>query len=221
MYAINDSSVTSTSVNTRRRVSTVEAVGARAVMALSCAYYVVGTMGLLTPESIEQRSATSIWGLNYNHPSRSAHSVKDLEATIAPTPAEDIARIRAVLKPAVLELANLFGVSRQAVYDWQGGAQPSPQVAEKLSALARAAHVFETSGVAVNSQTLRRRVAGGSTLLDAVMNGADAVQVAELFVQTLKREGSQQQQLSRRFAGRTTIPIAADEYGAPQLSDLT
>jgi DNA-binding transcriptional regulator YiaG len=220
MYATNNSSVPSTPL-ARRRVPSVEVVSATAVMALSCAYYVVGTMGLLTPEAIEKRSATSIMGLSYKHHDRRENLAADVETTIEPTPAEDISRIRSVLKPGVLELANLFGVSRQAVYDWQSGAQPSAQVAQKLAALARAAGVFETSGVSVNVQTLRRRVAGGKTLLEAVMKGDDAVQVAESFVGTLKREAFQQQELSRRLAGRKAPSTDTDDYAVPHLSDLT
>ncbi|MGH8545702.1 MAG: hypothetical protein ACREX3_19185, partial [Gammaproteobacteria bacterium] len=40
---------------------------------------------------------------------------------IVRTPAENLARIREILKPTITELAHLFGVSRQAVYDWQAG----------------------------------------------------------------------------------------------------
>lgn len=220
MYATNDSLIAPAPA-VRRRVPSVEVVSATAVMALSCAYYVIGTMGLLTPEAVYQRSATSILGLGYKHQDIGSHSVGPDVTTIEPTPGEDIALIRKILKPGVLELANLFGVSRQAVYGWVGGTQPSQDVAARLAALARAARLFEASGIDVNAQTLRRKVAGGGTLVDAVMRGSDAVKVAESFVETLKREASQQQRLNRRFAGREVPPTGTDDFIVPRLSEST
>lgn len=201
-------------------VSAVEAVGVKAIAALSCAYYVIGTMGLLTPELMEQRSATSNWGVQYKHvDSLTSDAAEQPELSLQPTPVEDLARIREVLKPAVLELANLFGVSRQAVYDWQAGAQPNAEVTAKLADLARAADVFTAAGVAANAQTLRRKVAGGGTLLDAVFNGGSAVQFAKSLVQTLQREANQRQKLSQQLAGRRDAPTEIADYGTPNLAD--
>lgn len=177
-------------------------------------------MGLLTPELMEKRSATSNWGVHYKHIDDLASEAAEQPAmSLQPTPAEDIARIREVLKPAVLELANLFGVSRQAVYDWQAGAQPNAEVAAKLADLARAADVFTAAGVTANGQTLRRKVAGGGTLLDAVLNGGSAVQVAKSLVQTLQREVNQRQKLSQQLAGRRHAPTEIADYGTPNLAD--
>lgn len=200
--------------------STVEAAGAKAIAVLSCAYYVVGTMGVLTPELMAQRSITSNWGVQYKYPSKETPAATSQTAVaLQPTPAADLARIREVLKPAVLELANLFGVSRQAVYDWQAGAQPSAEAATRLAELARAADVFAEAGVTVNAKTLRRKVAGGGTLLDAVLNGGNAVQLAQSLVATLQREDSQRQRLSQQLAGRKRGPVNPAEYGAPGLAD--
>lgn len=221
MYATSNSQCLQTSKPMPIRTSAFEITGTRVMVALSCAYYVVGTMGLLTPEAVEQRSATSTWGVNYEHNKTSTNREAQAARKIQPTSAEDISRIRDVLKPTVLELANLFRVSRQAVYDWQAGAQPSTQVAGKLASLAHAAEVFVASGITVNTQTLRRRVAGGGTLLDEVLNGGNAVHVAQSFVQTLKREALQQQQLSQRLAGRKGPPMKISDYGIPHLSDIT
>ena len=200
--------------------STVEAAGAKAIAVLSCAYYVVGTMGVLTPELMAQLNVTSNWGVQYKHFGiGTSATTGENAASLQPTPAADLARIREVLKPAVLELANLFGVSRQAVYDWKAGAQPSAETVTRLAELARAADVFAQAGVTVNAQTLRRKVAGGGTLLDSVLNGGNAVQLARSLVATLQREDSQRQRLSQQLSGRKRGLVNPADYGAPSLTD--
>lgn len=193
---------------------------AKAFAALSFAYCVVGTMGMLTPEMMAQREVTSNRGLQYKHPAKAAAGVPQAAAiALQPTPAQDVARIRHVLKPTVLELANLFGVSRQAVYDWQSGAQPNAPIGARLAQLARAADVFAEAGVAVKTQTLRRKMAGGASLLDAVLNGGDAVQLAQSLVGTLQRENSQRERMAQQLAGRKRGPINSSDYGAPSLAE--
>lgn len=220
MYAALNSQRVPTTNPMPSRASAFEVAGAKAIVALSCAYYVVGTMGHLTPELIEQRSATSSWGVHYEHAKDGTRQeTEDSALALQPTPAEDITLIREVLKPAMLELANVFGVSRQTVYDWQSGTKPSAEAAAKLADLARAAEVFSASGVTANAQTLRRKVAGGGTLVDAVLNGGSAVQVAKLLVGTLQREANQRQRLSQQLAGRKSSPMDVAEYGVPSLTD--
>ena len=201
-----------------RRATTPELVGNKTIAVLSFAYCVAGTMGLVTPQSLEQRTATTNAPVHYETDKADAIFAAQSIA-LEPTPAQALARIREVLKPAVLELANLFGVSRQAVYAWQDGARPAPEAAARLAMLTRAADVFATAGVAADTQTLRRKVAGGGTVLDAVLTGGDAVQVARSLVQTLQREAVQRERLTKQFAGRKRGPAAADDYGTPAVAE--
>ncbi len=85
--------------------------------------------------------------------------------------AENLARIREILKPTITELAQLFGVSRQAVYDWQAGKPTAAENAAKLDDLAKAADALALSGIEGSSQLLRRKIAGGKSLLDVVREG--------------------------------------------------
>ena len=182
-------------------------------------YVAVGTMGLLTPQALENRNA------NATALSRVHYEIKGLKGSTAQaielerSAADNLARIREVLKPTVLELANLFEVSRQAIYDWQKGAQPSPQTAHRLVQLARVADTFAEAGLAVDANTLRRKVAGGGTLLDALASGADAESIAKSLVATLKREAAQRERLQAQLAGRKRAPVNLSDYGAPAVSE--
>jgi transcriptional regulator with XRE-family HTH domain len=197
--------------------SVVRSVAGTGGLKRTFAYYVAGTMGLLTPQAVEGGYATSVTRMHYESAARGGQAETEVE--LERTAAEDLARIRAVLQPTVLELSNLFGVSRQAVYDWQAGAQPSPPVANRLAQFARAADVFDEAGLAVDTKTLRRKVSGGRTLLDVVLSDGDAVSVAQRLVSTLRREADQRQRLEQQLAGRQRGVADPSDYGAPAVSD--
>ena len=183
----------------------------------SFAYCVAGTMGFVSPQAMERSYSTSIATVHYKSEGSEAKAQEAVE--LERTSAQDLACVRKVLKPTVLELANLFGVSRQAVYDWQGGAQPAPQAAERLALLARAADVFAEANIKVDAKALRRKVSGGGTVLDAVLNGGDGEHVARSLVPTLQREAAQRERLSQQLAGRKRGSVSADDYGAPAVSE--
>ena len=220
MYARTDVASTSTPRTGATFAALAGNASTKAFAALSFAYCVVGTMGVLTPEMMAPRKVTSNSGLQCRLPGKAATGTPGTAAiALQPTPAQDMARIRHVLKPTVLELANIFGVSRQAVYDWQSGAQPSAQIGAKLAQLALAADVFAEAGVAVKTQTLRRKIAGGASLLDAILNGGNPVQLAQSLVGTLQRENSQRERLAQQLAGRKHGSINSSDYGAPSLAE--
>ena len=135
------------------------------------------------------------------------------------TPVDDLSRIRAVLKPTVTELAELFGVSRQAVYGWQEGAEPTIAHASKLEDLAKAADILVYEGVTGSSSALRRKLAGGKTLFDVVREGGLAQDAARSLVQMLRRELEQRKKLDERLAGRKRQTIDYADIGAPSLDE--
>jgi transcriptional regulator with XRE-family HTH domain len=212
-------------VDPRKRWSGTSNVGPEAasekgfLAPLVCAF-AIGTMGLATPEllasQLEHRTAS--WPIRVRSAAPDAVSALSV---IERSPAEDLARIREILKPTVLELANVFGVSRQAVYDWQAGAQPVSETAKKLSDLAQAADVFAKAGVSVDAKVLRRKIAGGKTLLEIATSGGEVAAAARSLVETLTRENAQRERLKQRFAGRKSLPLAADDVGAPMLAERT
>ena len=133
--------------------------------------------------------------------------------------AENLARIGEILKPTIAELAHLFGVSRQAVYDWQAGKPTTAENAAKIDDLAKAADVLALSGIEGFSQLLRRKIAGGKSLLDVVREGGSAASAAQTLAQTLGREAKQREQLALRLAGRAKPNVPHDEYGVPMLDE--
>lgn len=80
--------------------------------------------------------------------------------------------IRAVLNPAIAELASVFGVSRQAIYKWiSGESTPEADNFERIRALSEVADAFREAGVARASSVLKMKVFDGRSLLDLVGEG--------------------------------------------------
>lgn len=185
----------------------------------SMAYCVVGTMGLLTPQMLEARTGTSTLPIHYEVHQPDAQAAGRAQPAAPSDAVVQLALIRQVFNTSMLELANLFGVSRQAVYGWQSGAQPMPAPAGRLAALAGIAAIFAEAGVPADARTLRRKVAQGRTLADTVMAGDNAAPMAQSLVETLKREVTQRQRLQAQLAGRKQANASAADYGASALDE--
>lgn len=196
--------------------STGEGKGLIGVTYLMCAL-LAGTGGHATVDYLAKRNEHGYRFVQFEGASPATQVA--VQEDIVRTPAENLARIREVLKPTITELANLFGVSRQAVYDWQSGKPTAVENAAKLNDLAKAADILAFRGIDASSTFLRRKVSGGKTLLDVVREGGSAASAAHMLAQTLSREGKQRELLAQRLAGRGTPNVPHDDYGVPMLDE--
>jgi len=135
------------------------------------------------------------------------------------TPAEKVTYIRDVLKPTVSEFASLFEVSRQAVYDWQNGAQPAPEHEKKLEDLSRAVDVLMMEGVPITPYLLKRRVRDGKTLLEVAREGGSAEAVARQLSEMVMSEIRQRRALDARLASRKPPAIDFTDAGTPTFNE--
>jgi transcriptional regulator with XRE-family HTH domain len=133
-------------------------------------------------------------------------------------PQEDLAQIRAVFKPSISEIAGVFGVSRQSVYNWMAGEKPSQESVERLDDLARAADMFLADGIAGSSYLFRRKLETGKTLMDTVREGGSARDAARSLLQIAQKESSQRETLQRRLANRVAVHDSSD-IGSPMLTE--
>lgn len=161
----------------------------------------IGTGGELSLDRLQR---------NHQHAMQWASGTEVAEVTPVRTPAEDLARIRDVLKPAISDLASTFGVSRQSVYNWINGEQVSEENSIKLHDLAQAADVLAHEGIIVNAALLKRKFANGRTLMQVVQAGDSARNAVLLLVQIHKREAAQRQRMQARFEGRAKTSATAD-----------
>ena len=182
----------------------------RGLSAIIASALLVGTGGHMTVDYLVERQDR---GYKFNEFGRTILR----QAFVERTPVENLRYIREVLKPSVTDLANLFGVSRQSVYDWQNGTTPSPDHIARLQNIAKAATVFAVEGSTASAQLLRRPVAGGKTLFDIIREGGSAEDAARTLVQMNRREQTQRESLKTRLVGRR--PRTDAEYGVPMLGE--
>lgn len=181
------------------------------VIVLTAIALQVGTGGAQTVDYYKQRGLMGYAFAAYDHTPLFDQVVN------ARTPAEDLSHIRAVLRPAITDLANAMGVSRQAIYDWQSGKPISVDNAARLADLARAADVFAGKGLTASAQLLRRPIESGKRLFDIAREGGSAEDAARKLAKMVHRELNQRQMLAERLATRTRP--SSDSYGVPMLDE--
>lgn len=129
------------------------------------------------------------------------------------TSAEELAQIRGVFSPTVSDLADIFGVSRQSIYNWQAGEEPAPENSAKLRDLAQAADIFSAAGVAITGILLKRKILEGKSLFEIVRDGGSAAYAADVLVAMVRMESEQREMMARRFAGRNySSPSAESDF---------
>lgn len=174
--------------------------------------FLIGTGGSMSAEYFSRRN-----DMGYRFPHVECSPVP--QTVVHRTPAENVANIREVLKPTVSELASLFRVSRQTVYDWQKGTQPAPKYETKLEDLSKAADVFLMEGVPVTPYLLKRRIAGGKTLFDFVREGGSAEEAARQLSEKVLLEYRQRRALDARLAKRKPPAIDYADAGVPAFDE--
>lgn len=191
-------------------------IGKTASTCLTCAF-LVGTGGYATTDYLVKRNDRGYPLIQFELPKQVVHVAAGTQATQSPV--QNLARIREILKPTMTELASLFGVSRQAVYDWQAGKPIAPENALRLGEFAKAAELLSAQQTHISSQALRRKVLDGQSLLDALRSGESVFDTAAALAQVLDREAEQREKLTARLLGRQRPVVSVDDVGNPMLDE--
>ena len=178
-------------------------------------YFVAGTLGLVTLDTFERRGATSTWA----QAQRPAAPNQASATHAALTPATQLDRIRTVLKASVADTAAIFGVSRQALYNWRGGEAISAANLAKLDDLSAAVTLLAEAGLDQVPHLARRKLGGGMTLLETAREGRSVRETATALIQMLERENAQRERLQRRLAGRQPVRVDANDAGVPAMNE--
>ncbi len=169
----------------------------------------VGTFGLI---SLNALHGTSNWDISAVQKPRAENDVNKN------TSIQQLEFIRKVTRVSVTELARIFGVSRQAVHDWQNGSTISDRNKEAIRNFSNIINSFVKAGLEPNIQDLRRKV-NGASILDVLQSEAESIKVANSLVTTLVRENSQRAMLAERFKNRQKPELSNEDFGTPHLSD--
>jgi hypothetical protein len=113
----------------------------------------------------------------------------------------------------------LFGVSRQAIYNWQAGDQLSALNEERLDSLSRAADIVSLSGRALRVAAFRRPLPGGQSLLEALISGQDVQSTCQALFNLLDSEAQHGQRFGRRTARLEQRSQDSSDAGLPHFND--
>jgi hypothetical protein len=115
-------------------------------------------------------------------------------------------------------LPEVFGVSRQTLYNWLNGEMPKPAHQEKLRQLAEAARMFSALGFKPTSLALDRTITRGKSLLQLLREGADGREVAQKLVRVVRR-GSEARAKLDDLLGSRKARLEASDMGTPSLDE--
>lgn len=134
----------------------------------------------------------SVYGMEHSEEWRSylQHRVPFIGEASAPIERVDVRssskhleNIRAVLNPAVSDLASIFDVSRQAIYKWlSGDTNPEPEKAARILALSQISDAFKEAGVSRAGSFIKMKVLNGQSLVDIVKAGTDWHQAVNILI---------------------------------------
>lgn len=134
------------------------------------------------------------------------------------TTAEALSYVRTTLKPAVTELASIFRVSRQAIYNWQAGEHISEGNQELLYELAAAADRIVAHPLA-GQVSAKRKLPGGKSLLEAVASGMSGIEAAGKLIAMAEKEGAQRAAMESRLKNRNRAAVDLASVGSPHMQD--
>ncbi|NWB88808.1 Cro/Cl family transcriptional regulator [Pseudomonas gingeri] len=172
-----------------------------------------GTGSAMTPQGGGQRESRQS-AKEYKATAENLSVVVTHEAPAPRTAAEALAYVRSVLKPAVTELASMFQVSRQAIYNWQSGeyiAETNQALLFELAAAADTILAHPLSG----KINVKRKLPGGETLLEAIGGGASGSEVAGKLISMAEKEGAQRAAVESRLGHRNRSAVDLSTVGSP------
>jgi transcriptional regulator with XRE-family HTH domain len=178
-------------------------------------YMVAGTLSIMSAQVLESTTATGSQWINPQQVQPDAASTGQATSSAA----EQLSHIREATGISVVELARIFGVTRQAVHDWQNGKALSSANLDKLEMLAGAVNTLLEAGVSIAPHDLRRSVHGGKSLLDAIKAMDNVEGLATELAIILKRNAEQRQRLNEHLKGRAKPEFHIADYAAPHLRE--
>lgn len=137
-----------------------------------------------------------------------------VEATSAGPWAAKMEEVKLGFGRTMSRLPEVFGVSRQTLYNWLAGETPKQAHQQRLLELAAAADVFTEQGFKPTSVMLDKTVSSGKSLLALLRDGANGTDVAQKLIRLEKRAAESRGKLDTLLAGRSGRPQVG-EMGTP------
>lgn len=131
-----------------------------------------------------------------------------------------MAEVKAGFGRTMSRLPEVFGVSRQTLYNWLHGDAPKPLYEARIEQLAHAARAFKELKFTPTAAMLNRTVAGGKSFLQLMSEGADGSETAKKLVRIVQRGAESRSKLDALLAGgKPAAPSSARDFGTPSFKE--
>ena len=118
-------------------------------------------------------------------------------------------------------LPEVFGVSRQTLYNWLAGETPKEVHQAKLRELAAAAGVFKELGFKPTSAALERTVLQGKSLLQLIGGGTDGAAAARELVRIVQKGAQSHDRVDAMLGAKQPSRLEASDMGLPAVDETT
>lgn len=122
----------------------------------------------------------------------------------------NIQKVVSTFAISISEMARVFGVSRQTVYNWKNGEAISSENESKLIDMANSADIFLRERISLSGAMLNRKIIDGKSLMDIALDGQLISGAAKVLADRLVKERGQRELMATRLAGRPAISPSAD-----------
>lgn len=132
--------------------------------------------------------------------------------------AQQMQQVREGFGRNMSRLTEVFGVSRQTLYNWLNGETPKEIHARRLRELSLAAAVFSEMGFKPNATALDRPLMQGKSFLQLMGQGASGQEMAKKLIRVHQRSENARAKLDAMLAGQKPR-LTAEDFGAPALNE--
>jgi hypothetical protein len=165
-----------------------------------------GTGGFASPELLRQPWGYAMVSIEYEEPASPYATMMD--------------QVRAGFGRNMSRLPEVFGVSRQAIYNWLNGDTPAASQHARIRNLAEAAAVFHARDFKPTSASLGRVLSGGKSFLQLMSEGADGRTTAEKLVRVMERSAQARGRLATLLADEQPVALSASDLGLAARDEL-
>lgn len=135
-----------------------------------------------------------------------------------PVFAKLVARIKQDFGRTMSALTEVFGVSRQTIYNWLAGEIPKDHQQHRIIELAKAGNVFAQAGLKLTTALLQRNLTEGKSFLQLIAEGHDGEEAARKLVRVVNRGRASLAALDGILGQRNVRP-STDDFGPPSLQE--
>jgi len=120
----------------------------------------------------------------------------------------------------MFRLSEVFGVSRQTLYNWKNGDTPKEEYRERLMQLHKAARVFSKEKFKPGANDLDIPLLAGQSILKLISQGGDGQELSEKLIRIILRSRASAKKLEVLLKNKVNA-LDKDKFSLPHLNELS